>query len=262
MFRVEDKEILVLIVSCLAAVLAAGMLFPSLGLMGLFGGNPHDGPDGPLQDTIFLEQDDTSQAFPLWTTEFIVEGTRGETVYPVDELDFSVVGPADIEVTGLEFTYRDQDGDGFASPGDELRILNMTDDVNGADLQVFLGDDRVTIVGIWWDVNEPRIYSMFLSWVYPVEVNGSRWDTAFNVVHLHLPFDVNISDITFAVVGEGLVPIENAVVVVSDENEDGLLSDFDKVQVKGITEGYQRATVRMYLDGTTVAIGTIPQWIF
>ncbi len=53
-----------------------------------------------------------------------------------------------------------------------------------------------------------------------------------------------------------------SALVFQDWREDGLLTDFDRVHVLGMTEDYQRATVCMYLDGTLVAMGTVPQWIF
>jgi len=51
-------------------------------------------------------------------------------------------------------------------------------------------------------------------------------------------------------------------VVFQDWREDGLLGDFDRVHVLGMTEDYQRAWVRMYVDGILMALGTVPRWIF
>jgi hypothetical protein len=141
-------------------------------------------------------------------------------------------------------------------------VSNMTDDVNGAELIVYRDEVVVGRGDLAWNVNDPLIYSAFLYWNYPVEVNGTRWDTDFSVTHLAIPFPVNPANLSFQVVGEGGGTLDEATLVFYDWREDGLLSDFDRVLVLGMTEDYQRAMVCMYLDGTLVAMGTIPQWIF
>ena len=256
----EDREIPVYIAT--GGVVVGVILYVAL-VMGLFG-NPNDGPDGPLllpPDTIILERGDSAQTYPTWMTEFHVTGLRGETSYPLANLTFSVVAGGDAVFEDVVVTFHDLDGDGNATPGDVIEVTNMTDDVNGADLVVHLDGEAVTSVGIGWNVNDPLIYSAFLYWNYPCEPNGSRWDTNFSVTHLRLE-GVSPSNLSFDVVGEDGGPLDEAALVFWEYREEGVLSDFDRVLVLGMTEDYQRARVRMFLDGTLVAMGTIPQWIF
>ncbi len=258
----DDRELTILVVASLVLVFIAGFVAISLGLIDMPRNGFHDGPDVIPPDTIDLEQMNTSQTLPFWTTEFLVEGIRGETVYPLDNLTFAVIEEGDAVRTDVNFTFHDMDGDGNASMGDVLLVSNMTDDLNGSDLEVYLDGTYVAGEGISWDVNDPLIYSMFLYWNYPVDANGSKWDTDFSITHLGIPFDVLPSNLSFDVLGEDLAQLEDAHVVLRDMNGDGLLSNFDRVHIFGMTEEYQRASVRMYLDGTLVAIGTVPQWIF
>jgi hypothetical protein len=168
----------------------------------------------------------------------------------------------DVETKGVTVTFIDLDGDGNVSVGDVFRVSNMTDGTNGAVLEVYRDGATVAREDLSWDVDDPSIYSAFLYWNYPVEANGSRWDTNFSVTHLAIPFEVPPANLTFEVVGEDGQPLEDAAVVFEEYRDVGMLSDFDRVHVLGMTEDYQRARVRMYLDGTLVAIGTVPQWIF
>jgi hypothetical protein len=146
--------------------------------------------------------------------------------------------------------------------GDVVRVSNMTDGANGAFLEAYRDGTTVAREDVSWNVWDPLIYSAFLYWNYPCEPNGSRWDTNFSVTHLAIPFEVSPANLTFDVVGEDGGPLVEAVVVFEDWREEGVLSDFDRVHVLGMTEDYQRARVRMFLDGTLVAMGTVPQWIF
>ncbi len=256
----DDRELTIVVVLSLVLVFSGVFVAISLGLIDTPRNGFHDGPDGQPPDTMNLEQGNTSQTLPFWTTEFFVVGVIG--IYPLENLTFAVFDGGDDARLDVNFTFHDMDGDGNASLGDVLFISNMTDDLNGAELKVYLDEWYITGERILWNVNDPQIYSMFLYWNYPVEANTSRWDTNFSITHLSIPFDVVPSDLSFEVLGEGQEPMDDAVVVFSDWNEDGIMSDIDKVHILGMTDEYQRASVNMYLDGTLVAIGTVPQWIF
>jgi hypothetical protein len=258
----DDRNLLVYILVCfalVAAVIYIGLVFGWIG-------TPRDGfPDGPPlppPNTIHLEQGNTTQTLPTWLTEFFVTGLQGNATYPLGNLTFAVIEGGDAIRMDVNMTLHDLDGDGNASLGDILEISNMTDDVNGAVLEVYLDDVNVAHEDIIWDTNDPLIYSAFLYWNYPVTANGSSWDTNFSVTHLGILHDVHPSNLSFDVMGGDGEPLEDALVVFEDWREDGLLSDFDRVHVLGMTEDYQRARVRMHLDGTLVAMGTIPQWIY
>jgi len=258
----DERNLPVYILICLVLIVAAiyaGLVFGWIGTP--LDGFP-DGPPPPPPDTIDLEQGNTTQTVPRWMTEFFVTGFLGTGSYPLENLTYAVI-EGDGDVRGdVVMTFQDLDGDGNVSVGDVLEVLNMTDDVNGAFLEVYLDDVNVAHEDIIWDVNDPLIYSAFLYWNYPVEANGTRWDTNFSITHLSLPFDAHPSNLSFDVLGEDGEPLEEAGVVFQDWREDGLLGDFDRVHVLGMTEDYQRARVRMYVDGILMALGTVPRWIF
>lgn len=259
----EDREIPVYIVTALFVVAIA--FYVAL-MLGLFGnpnvGGPQDDLPLPPEDTMYLEQGNTTQTLPFWRTEFFVTGFWGDASYPMGNLTFAVIAGGDAVFERVVVTFLDLDGDGNASVGDAIEVSNMTDSVNGAELFVYWDGSIVGHEDISWNVNDPLIYSAFLYWNYPVAANGTRWDTNFSVTHLAIPFDVHPSNLSFGVVGEGGEPLDEAALVFYDWREDGLLTDFDRVLVLGMTEDYQRARVCMYLDGTLVAMGTVPQWIF
>ena len=259
----EDREIPVYIVTAFIVFLVA--VYAAL-MLGLFGnpnvGGPPDGLPLPPEDRMHLEQGNTSQTLPFWTTEFFITGFWGDTSYPVGNLTFAVIAGGDAVYDKVIVNLLDLDGDDNASVGDEIVVSNMTDNVNGAELFVYLDGVIVGNEDISWNVNDPLIYSAFLYWNHPVAANGTRWDTNFSVTHLAIPFDVHPRNLSFGVVGEGGEPLDDAALVFHDWREDGILTDFDRVHVLGMTEDYQRARVCMYLDGTLVAMGTVPQWIF
>jgi hypothetical protein len=211
---------------------------------------------------MYLEQANTTQTLPFWTTEFFVTGFWNGGSYPLENLTFAVIAGGDAVYDDVVVTMHDLDGDGNATVGDVIMVSNMTDSVNGATLFVSRDNVIVGLEDLSWDVDDPMIYSAFLYWNYPVEANGTRWDTNFSVTHLAIPYDVHPSNLSFEVIGEGGETLDEAVTVFYDWREEGLLSDFDRVLVLGMTEDYQRARVCMYLDGTLVAMGTVPQWIF
>ena len=256
----DERDLPALVAVCL--VLAVLAVYAGLHLRPLEGPDGPDGPDVPPGDAIQLEAGRTTQTYPLWTTEFTVAGFRGEPAYPLENLTIEVAREDSAPFEDVVITFQDLDADGNASLGDVVLITNMTDEVNGAVLSIYRDEERVAREGVSWDVDDPTIYSAFLYWNYPVEENGSRWDTNFSVTHLALPFDVAPADLSFDVVAGTGEPLDGATVVFEDRREAGVLDDFDRVHLLGMTGDYQRAVVRMRLDGTVVAMGTVPQWIF
>jgi hypothetical protein len=258
----EDRELTVYVLTSLVLIAVGVYIGLMIGWIDTPHGGFHDGPPLPPPNTISLEQGNTTQTYPRWMTEFLIVRIRGTTDHPLENLTFAVVEGGDAILTDLNITFHDIDDDGNASLGDMIFIANMTDDVNDSQLEVYLDDDVVARHGVSWNVNDPLIYAAFLYWNHPVKANGSRWYTNFSVTHLAMPFDVHPANLSFEVRGETGALLDEAIVTFQDWRRDGILSDFDRVHVDGMTEEYQRATVRMSIDGVLVAIGTVPQWIF
>jgi hypothetical protein len=190
-----------------------------------------------------------------------IEAAEEEVEYPVEEVSFRAFSADRLELDAATVELVDVDANGLVSRGDSFAILGMTDEYNGGRIEAFNATDVIANELIEWDPDDRLRYALWLSWSFPaVEVDG-RWDTHFGISRNRINVSVGLENITLEVFDGDGTAFPDAIAQVNDTNSDGLVSRWDRVELKGLTAGCQGGRVLVFYDRTLVGIGQLPNFI-
>jgi hypothetical protein len=252
----ERAAIIVAIGVSLGLVLAFGLL-----LQVYHPSDFHDAPPPSPDDSVRLTAGNTTQYnITSWRTEFWVSAVFARTNLSVANVTLGTTNGGWAALTVARVNYKDLDGDGNVTVGDAVSIVGMTDAYNGGRLVLSYNGMVIERAGISWDEGDPSIYAMWLYWVHPPKANGTGWDARFVLNRAGLEGPVDPGDLSYSVVGEDGTPLTGAAITFEDFDRNGRVSSPDAILLHGITQGYQGATLRVFVGGTLVGFCEIPHW--